>query len=114
MRGAHRLEKDTREGSDSVSADSLFIELDVFVKTLELVNTSQGGADYQDVRALYGDMSRAVVAWLAKASSEDIAQTYERGGWRGTPDIHGLQQAARMWYAANCPERVLRMDTDEA
>ena len=52
-----------------------------------------------------------VVAWLAKASPDELANVYESGGWRGTPDLRGLQMAARMWYAANCPERVIRGDS---
>ena len=96
-----------------MSAAPLFIDLEVFGKTLGLVNSSHGGADYQDVRGLYRDLSLIVVGWLAKASRYEVAKAYELGGWRGTPNVHALQQAARMWYASNCPERVLRMEPDE-
>jgi hypothetical protein len=71
-----------------------FIERDVFLGLMRDVRRVDG-TEYQDLQTVYGDMSRLVVAWLARTPPEDLAALYTELNWGGQ-----LRTARQMHLAA--------------
>ena len=74
----------------------LFIEYDVFTTILAEV-ARVDGEQYEDVRTIYGDMSRLVVGWLAMAKQEDLEDIYAKAGWKNV-NSRAIKKAAEHWW----------------
>lgn len=81
-----------------------FIDREVFTRMLAEVRAADGSA-YEDVRTIYGDMSRLVVAWIARHSPEELIDTYNELGWGGNANARALVEGARHWMRTYHPER---------
>lgn len=81
-----------------------FTEREVFERMLAEVRTADGAA-YQDVRTIYGDMSRLVVAWLARPTPDEIIRIYNDLGWGGTANGRTLHEGARHWMRTYRPDQ---------
>lgn len=81
-----------------------FIERDVFTSMLAAVERVDGGS-YEDVATAYGDMSRLVVALVAKSSPEELRALYNELGWQSTANARQFHLAARKWYETYHPGR---------
>jgi len=64
------------------------------------------GEEYQDLRTPYGDMSRLVVAWLARQSPKELADLYNDLGWEGHAGSRAFHEAAKRWMEKYQPERL--------
>jgi hypothetical protein len=74
-----------------------FIDRQVFEDIMAEI-PRQDGEPYQDVKTVYGDMSRLVVAWLASKSPEELAELYNQLGWKGKARTTlQMQKAAKLW-----------------
>lgn len=80
-----------------------FIERDVFKSLLAEVKRVDG-AQYEDAPTAYGDMSRLVVAWLARTSPEELKGLYNAFGWQSTANARQLHLAARRWFEKYHPD----------
>jgi hypothetical protein len=67
----------------------LFIDPDVFDEYL--------AERYKDRSTIYGDLSRLVVAHVASSSASELRDLYEKMGWKGSPNVKAIQDAARAW-----------------
>ena len=74
-----------------------FFEREVFNGLLAEIPRVDGGS-YEDIATAYGDMSRLVVAWLAKTSPEDLKKLYNEYGWHGSANTRQFHLAAKMWF----------------
>jgi hypothetical protein len=73
-----------------------FIDREVFGEIIGSV-TAADGSSYQDIRTIYGDMSRLVVAWLASTPPAEINRLYNDLGWGGAANGRALHEAASEW-----------------
>jgi hypothetical protein len=73
-----------------------FVERPTFDNILDSVTTAAGG-QYQDKSTIYGDMSRLVVAWLARTPPTEIGRLYNELGWGGSANGRALHEAAKEW-----------------
>ena len=87
-----------------------FIEREVFESIMAEVPRVDGST-YQDIGTAYGDMSRLVVAWLARTPPEELKALYNEFGWQSTANARQFHLAAKQWFAkyhadrgANAPE----------
>lgn len=76
----------------------LFIDRGVFQDVLASVPRVDG-ANYEDVNTIYGDLSRLVVALMARTPSEEIVKIYNDLGWGGSANGRAIHEAAKMWMA---------------
>lgn len=81
-----------------------FTEREVFEQMLSEIRAADG-QPYRDIRTIYGDMARLVVAWLASTPPEEIIRVYNGLGWRGTANGRALHECARHWMRRFHPER---------
>lgn len=79
-----------------------FTERAVFEQMLGEVRAADGSA-YQDLRTIYGDMSRLVVAWLARTPPDELVRTYNDLGWGGSANGRAMHEAARHWMRRHRP-----------
>ena len=86
----------------------LFIERGVFEQILGDIQTADGSS-YQDIRTIYGDMSRLVVGWLARTEPNEIIRTYNQLGWGGTANGRALHEVAKQWLRKYHSERYERL-----
>jgi hypothetical protein len=68
-----------------------FIDRDVFPKYL--------AKHYDDIATIYGDLSRLVVAFVARAEPAEINALYTDLGWGGTPNSRAMHDAAARWMS---------------
>jgi hypothetical protein len=73
-----------------------FTDREVFTELIGSIRTADG-REYQDVRTIYGDMSRLVVAWLAATPPAEINRAYNQLGWGGAANGRALHEAAQEW-----------------
>ncbi len=90
-----------------------FTEREVFARMLAEIHTADGEA-YQDQSTIYGDMSRLVVAWLAKSSPADLVRIYNELGWGGSANGRAMHEAARQWMRTYHPDRARRAGYGDA
>ena len=81
-----------------------FTERDVFNSMLAEVQRVDGG-QYEDVPTAYGDMSRLVVAWLARTTPEELRELYNAFGWQSSANARQFHLAARKWFEKYHPDR---------
>jgi hypothetical protein len=82
----------------------LFIERGTFEQIIDgILNSS--GQKYQDVNAIYGDMSRLVVSWLANSTLSDLQALYKDLGWGGEPNVRAMKECAKEWLNRYHPEK---------
>lgn len=62
------------------------------------------GEEYVDVDTIYRDMSRLMVAWLAKTQPSEIRRLYNELGWGGICNARALHECAKAWMAKHHPE----------
>ncbi len=79
-----------------------FIDRDVFEALLAEV-PRRDGEPYQDVATVYGDMSRLVVALLAKRSVDELRAMYNELGWGGSGNARAMHEAAALWMNRHRP-----------
>lgn len=83
-----------------------FIEREVFDAVMASVPRVDG-AEYQDLDTIYGDMSRLVVAFLARTPPEELRILYNELGWKGSATVRAMHAAARSWldqyHPGRCP-----------
>ena len=87
-----------------MSRGPAFTDREVFNEILGEIRTA-GGESYSDLRTIYGDMSRLIVAWLARETPEAIRQLYNELGWEGEANGRALHEAARHWMRKFHPDR---------
>lgn len=83
-----------------------FIERDVFNSVLAEVQRVDGG-QYEDVDTAYGDMSRLIVAWLARTPPEELKELYNEFGWQSSANARQFHLAARRWFEKFHPDRFI-------
>lgn len=66
-----------------------FIDREVFRKYL--------AEHYQDVPTIYGDLSRLVVAFVARTDPSRLQELYSELGWGGSANVQAIHQAAKAW-----------------
>ncbi|HYT88271.1 MAG TPA: hypothetical protein VEL76_06095, partial [Gemmataceae bacterium] len=71
-----------------------FIERQVFEEILSEI-PRKDGEEYQDLETPYGDMSRLVVAWLASTPPKELAELYNKLGWKGSVGARSFHEAAK-------------------
>lgn len=81
-----------------------FIKWEVFQDTMEEV-ARQNGAPYEDIKTVYGDMSRLVVAFLACTPPEKLRAMYNDLGWEGGGNARAFHAAAKAWLEKHHPGR---------
>ena len=81
-----------------------FIERDVFNSLLAEVPRVDGES-YEDAATAYGDMSRLVVAWIARTTPEDLKKLYNEFGWQSSANSRQFHLAARQWFETHHPDR---------
>jgi hypothetical protein len=74
-----------------------FIEREVFTSLLAEVARTDG-EPYEDVATAYGDMSRLVVAWLARTSPDELKRLYNEFGWKSSANSRQFHLAAMKWF----------------
>lgn len=57
------------------------------------------GTSYEDVNTIYGDLSRLVVALMAKTPPEEIIKIYNDLGWGGNANGRAIHETAKAWMA---------------
>ena len=82
-----------------------FIKWEVFTEIFGYIRAADG-KPYQDLPTIYGDMSRLVVAWLARTTPDEIIRIYNELGWGGTANGRALHEAARHWMDQYHPGRM--------
>ena len=87
-----------------MSRGPAFTEREVFERMLGEIRAANG-SQYQDLRTIYGDMSRLVVAWLARTSPDEIIRIYNQLGWGGTANGRALHEAACHWMETYRPQQ---------
>ena len=87
-----------------MSSGPAFTERSVFEQMLGEIRAADGSA-YEDLRTIYGDMSRLVVAWSAVTPPEEIIRVYNDLGWGGSANGRALHEAARGWMRRYHPAR---------
>lgn len=87
-----------------------FIEREEFNSILAEVQRIDGG-QYEDAPTAYGDMSRLVVAWLARTSPEDLRRLYNEFGWQSTANARQFHLAARRWFEKYHPDRTVPLES---
>jgi hypothetical protein len=80
-----------------------FIEREVFEKLVSEVRRVDH-KDYQDVDTIYGDMSRLVVAWLARTTPAQLRALYNEFGWKGNANARAIHEAAKTWLTKHSKE----------
>ena len=90
-----------------MSRGPAFIEREVFERMLGEIRAADG-TQYHDLRTIYGDMSRLVVAWLATTPPNEIIRIYNQLGWGGTANGRALHEAARRWMETYRPHQLAR------
>jgi hypothetical protein len=73
-----------------------FIDREIFEQIISDV-PRQDGLNYEDTDTIYGDMSRLVVAWLARTPPSELRQLYNDLGWLGDANARGMHEAAKKW-----------------
>jgi hypothetical protein len=81
-----------------------FIEREVFDAVMVSVPRVDG-AEYQDLDTIYGDMSRLVVAFLARTPPEELRVLYNELGWKRSATVRAMHAAARSWLDQYHPGR---------
>ena len=92
-----------------MSRGPAFVEREVFETMLSEIRAADGSA-YQDLRTIYGDMSRLVVAWLARTTPDEIIREYNNLSWGGTANGRAMHEAARHWMRRFHPERARALE----
>lgn len=88
-----------------------FIERGVFAELLQSVTKVNGG-EYTDMTA-YGDMSRLVVALIAKTPSTELKKLYNDLGWKSDCMARAMKEAALKWFSEHHPNhRFANPDSD--
>lgn len=82
-----------------------FIERDEFYALLAEVERVKEGGQYEDIATAYGDMSRLVVAWLARTPPDELKKLYNDFGWKSNANAHQFHLAARRWFEKYHPDR---------
>ena len=81
-----------------------FTDREIFGQMLREIETARGDS-YSDIRTIYGDMSRLVVAWLAREKPSKLKQLYKELSWEGEANGRALHEAARHWMRKYHSER---------
>lgn len=61
---------------------------------------------YSETETAYGDMSRLVVALLARTPPEELKVLYNDLGWKGNSSVHPIHSAAKLWMEKYRPQDV--------
>jgi hypothetical protein len=85
-----------------------FVDREEFESILRSI-TAVDGSPYQDLRTIYGDMSRLVVAWLATTAPEKLQSEYQALSWGGTANVRAIHEAAKQWLQKYHPDRYARL-----
>jgi hypothetical protein len=80
-----------------------FVDHDTFKELIRATPRADGRA-YEDIAAIYGDMSRLVVGWLATTDQRELAKLYNRFGWGGRANVRAIQAAAILWMDTYRPQ----------
>jgi hypothetical protein len=83
-----------------------FIDREEFNSLLAKVKRKDG-EQYEDVPTAYGDMSRLVVAWLARTKPEELKDLYNEFGWQSSANARQFHLAARSWFEKYHPDKHL-------
>lgn len=75
-----------------------FIDREVFRELIVDVPRADG-TPYQDIETIYGDMSRLVVALLARSTAEELRALYNELGWLGNGNGRAMHEAAVLWMS---------------
>jgi len=81
-----------------------FLEREEFDSHLKECGAKDGSA-YQDLNTIYGDMSRLVVAWIARMPTEDLHALYNELGWEGRANVRAMKEASKKWLESYHPNR---------
>lgn len=74
-----------------------FIERQTFNVAMSEVRRKDG-KHYEDIDTIYGDMSRLVVAWLAKTPPNAIHALYNELGWKGEANAVPIRELPDSWF----------------
>ena len=72
-----------------------FIDRDVFDQYLP--------ASYKDRDTIYGDLSRLIVAFVARSDPASLRQLYAELKWGGSLNVLAIHEAATAWMAQHRP-----------
>jgi hypothetical protein len=73
-----------------------FIDRDVFKGLMSAIPRIDG-RPYEDIEVAYGDMSRLVVAWLARCTPDELTTLYNELGWKSSCSSRPIHEAAMLW-----------------
>src|SRR5271169_4994880 len=62
-------------------------------------------AEYEEIDAIYGDMSLLVVAWLACTPPDKLRLLNSELGWGGSASASVIHRAAKAWLNIHHPGR---------
>jgi hypothetical protein len=79
-----------------------FLDQAVFEDLLRSIGRADGGV-YSDTDTIFGDMSRLVVAWIARTPPAELASLYNELGWKGNGNARAIHFAAKRWMQEHRP-----------